>query len=169
MDRCVDNDHIRTAPDPPRPATLHFEHVIRDGVVAVRASGAVDSVTAVTLDRCLRIAREAAASVVLDLTEVRYLDRAGLEVLVEHHFGCAARGALLRIVASDPSVLHTLRVSGLHRLLHVHRNLSAALAGVFPVRPATPEPVRLAITRRLPVTEDNDPAARRPRVPGRRH
>ncbi|HVV14563.1 STAS domain-containing protein [Amycolatopsis sp.] len=102
-----------------------------DGHVLVRVAGEVDLATAGDLAGQLRRAQHAVvppAPVVLDLEEVDFLGSAGLVVLVQEAEACQERGIPLRIVSSSRSVLRSIGVTGLDKVLTVAPTLREALA-----------------------------------------
>ncbi|MEV0675211.1 STAS domain-containing protein [Actinosynnema sp. NPDC050436] len=138
MHRCTDRVTPASVRAEGPVAFLRVLQQLRDGVVHVRVVGEVDLATAPTLDRCLHAARSHAPDpVVLDLTGVRFLGTPGLDVLAEHHHGCAARGSVLRVVAAHRPVLHPVRLSGLDRLLHLFPDLHRATTA--PHTPGQPD------------------------------
>jgi len=60
---------------------------------------------------------------VLDLTGLEFLDSAGVGALALAHRQAEERGASLAVVASTPSVLRVLQITGLDHTLAVHPTL----------------------------------------------
>lgn len=83
----------------------------RDGVEVVRAAGEVDTSNAHELEAALSTL--AGARVVVDLTDVEYIDSAGVQALDRALIDLSAREGAFRLVApaGRPARL-TLRVSG---------------------------------------------------------
>jgi anti-sigma B factor antagonist len=100
----------------------------RDGGVVVQLAGELDLYNAEEVRRALA---EAIASgprrIVVDMTEVEFVDSTALGVLVE------ARSQLghdaFRLAAPQLGTRRTLEVSGLDRHLPVHESVEDALAG----------------------------------------
>ena len=111
--------------------------LVADGVVVVAVDGEIDlankdalaeALATVAADPGLRL-------LVCDLTTVSFLACAGVSVLVDTAAELDGRGALLRVVATDPTVLRVLDATGQRGPLGVRPHLSAALFGF--VRAAT--------------------------------
>ena len=67
---------------------------------------------------------------VVDLTEVTFIDSSGLGALVNAHRSLQRRGGRLRLVCRRPRVLRVLSLTGLDTLLAVHGELADAVATV---------------------------------------
>lgn len=99
------------------------------GVTVIEVAGEVDVYTAPTLRQHLRDASQGPAPrVVVDMTDVKFLDSTGLGVLV----GAMGRikeadGALRLVVASD-HILKVLRITGLDALIPVDADAASAVS-----------------------------------------
>lgn len=89
------------------PLTLHSEHDA-EGRRVVRAIGEVDASNVTDLANALADGLNNGGSLTVDLTEVEYLDSAGINALVPH-------AESLHIIA-NPILMRVLRVSGLEDL-----------------------------------------------------
>ncbi|NHC15096.1 STAS domain-containing protein [Motilibacter deserti] len=106
----------------------------QDGVPVLVATGELESVGAPVLRSAVIDALAAGADgLVIDLTDVTFVDSAGLGVLAGALKRCRERGGELALVATRPVFLRTLRVTGLARVLPVFPALSAAVAHVTDV------------------------------------
>ncbi len=65
---------------------------------------------------------------VLDLSEVTFMDSTGLGLLVGAHKATTARGGGLRVVCDNPRLLRLLAVTGLSRSMVVHPTLDEAVS-----------------------------------------
>lgn len=65
---------------------------------------------------------------VLDLTQVTFMDSTGLGLLVGTHKATSARGGGLRVVCENPRLLRLLAVTGLSRSVVVRSTLDEAVA-----------------------------------------
>ncbi|MFD5613404.1 STAS domain-containing protein [Kitasatospora sp. NPDC127060] len=83
----------------------------------VRASGDVDLAAAPRLRRDLAHALAAHHDVVLDLSEVEFMDCAGLGALVEALNQADRQGRRLALRGTGPRVARLLELTGLHRRL----------------------------------------------------
>jgi anti-anti-sigma factor len=54
---------------------------------------------------------------VLDLTDVPYMDSAGLGLIVSHYVRCQAKGVKLVLAGVGPKVLHLFRLTNMHQLI----------------------------------------------------
>ncbi|MCT2584256.1 anti-sigma factor antagonist [Actinophytocola gossypii] len=127
-----------TSPD----TRLHLRtSTVDSGVVLISVDGEVDLANRHALAEALA---SAAADpelrlVVCDLTRVGFLACSGVSVLVEAGADVHARGALLRVVATETAVLRVLDATEQREPLGLRPNLTAALSGFVapPERPDT--------------------------------
>jgi anti-anti-sigma factor len=109
-------------------AGIHFEPV--DGIVVAHIEGEVDMSNATELGAA--IAAElgnAAMGVVIDLTEVTYLDSAGIHVVYELRARVQSRGQDIRLVVAPESAIEsTLDYADVPRTIGVARTVQDALA-----------------------------------------
>jgi anti-sigma B factor antagonist len=68
------------------------------------------------------------ARLVVDLTNVTFLDSTGLGVLVGRLKLARSRGGSLRLVGNDDRVLKVFSITGLDKVFEIHPDLDAALA-----------------------------------------
>jgi anti-anti-sigma factor len=104
----------------------------------VSVSGELDLHTA----GCLQARIEEAdtvgrGTVVVDLSELSFIDSAGLEVLVRETKRLEGRGHALVLVTNDPRTRRILEVTGLDRVLRAYATLQDALAELAPEPPLT--------------------------------
>jgi anti-anti-sigma factor len=98
--------------------------------VLVRVAGEIDVTTAKDLSDCLGDAVRAVtppASVVLDLSGVRFLGAQGIGLLLDHQDLCLRRGSALVIVANTAAVLRPLQALELMSVLGVRSSVVEAL------------------------------------------
>jgi anti-sigma B factor antagonist len=70
---------------------------------------------------------------VVDLTEVSFLDSTGLGVLVGRLKLARTRGGSMRLVGTDDRVLKVFAITGLDKVFEIHPDVASALAaGVSP-------------------------------------
>jgi anti-anti-sigma factor len=124
-------------PEPPAPRyqdlTITVERYGWSLVVAV--DGEVDLNTAPLLRHALGTAlSQGPRRIVVDLSRVRFLNTAGLAVLLDAHRR-AGPGIDLMLVATTRATWRPLRLTGLHERLAVHASKLAAVAA--PRRPVT--------------------------------
>jgi anti-sigma B factor antagonist len=103
----------------------------RDGAVLVRLGGELDLYNAPILRAELaRAAARATDRLVVDLSQVTFLDSTALGVLVEARTKLANRRAFL-LAAPGLETRRTLQVSGVERHLGIHASVDDALAAAL--------------------------------------
>ena len=112
--------------------------VDRDGTIAlVRARGEIDVFTSADLGLCFETALAGAPSqIVIDLSEVTFMDGSGLRLLERFHLKCRDRGFVLGLVKPAPHVRRLLELVGMDGVLPVlnpssHPPEGASVRGVF--------------------------------------
>ncbi len=93
----------------------------REGVTVVTAAGEVDVSTAPELRAMLQDASEGA--IVVDLSQVTFLDSTGLGVLV-----AASKRGDVRLVVTRPQITKVLEVTGLSEVFSVFSTVEEAIA-----------------------------------------
>jgi anti-anti-sigma factor len=96
-------------------------------VAVVRATGAVDMVTAPLLESAILAAREKMPTgLIVDLTDAEFLSSAGMQVLVTTHDEMTP-GAQFAVVAEGPGTSRPLKITGLTDFIDLFSTLDAAL------------------------------------------
>ncbi len=100
-----------------------------DGDVPVVAvSGEVDVYSAPALkDSLTSLLQSGAHSVVVDLTEVAFLDSTGLGALVEARAATSEAGGSLPLVCSQERILKLFTITGLDSVFAIHRSVDDAV------------------------------------------
>jgi anti-anti-sigma factor len=94
-----------------------------------RLRGELDVATAPALrERLAALLRRPMRLLVLDLSEIRFCDAAGLAVLIGAQRRARLFGITLRVAAPGLQVANVLRVTGLDRGLSIYPTLAGALA-----------------------------------------
>src|SRR5581483_10433745 len=94
--------------------------------IVVKLAGELDMATAGELDQTIRTALGNAPEVlVLDLTNLKFLDSAGLGVLVKGHN--ASGQTAFRLVVTSPAIQRPLELTGLDQVFEMFDSLDAAL------------------------------------------
>jgi anti-sigma B factor antagonist len=105
----------------------------RQGAVTiVAARGDLDIITSPQLDASLTEARRATAQVILDLSEVDFMDTSCLAVIVGHWKKLTARGGSLALAGARYRYTKTLWITGLAERLPMFDDVPAALAAAAP-------------------------------------
>jgi len=102
-----------------------------DGTAIVSAQGELDAYAAEPFSETLsRIADDAGfRRIVLDFSDVTFLDSSGLRVLLGAARLASERGAQLMLVANDLRVVKVVRLTGTAGVLDLRPTLGAALNG----------------------------------------
>jgi len=101
----------------------------RNGTVQLfRLTGNLDVATSPTLRAALMEAAEHEDhSIVVDLTQLEFLDSTGLGALIGAHRRASERKGSFRIVAHEGQILRLLRITGLLDVLPVYPTIEVAL------------------------------------------
>jgi anti-sigma B factor antagonist len=99
-----------------------------DGVAVLAVSGALDLASATDFRRLVNdLLAEARVRLVVDLTDIEFVDSVGLGVLVSAHRRTRGlRGGMVLVVDGDP-VTRLLRLTGLDRVFRVAPTRAQAL------------------------------------------
>ena len=108
--------------------------------MVVAAVGDLDIVTSPQLDSCLTEARRDAASVILDLSAVDFMDTSSLAVIVGHWKKLTARGGTLALAGARYRYTKTLWITGLADRLPMFDTVPEAVAACAAAEPATGQP-----------------------------
>jgi anti-sigma B factor antagonist len=117
-----------------------FDQIVTDPdqfVLGVRGELDLDSAPGFS-DRLERALAHGYPRVIVDLSAASFLDSSGLNVLFNVRRRLTRRGSRLGLVASDPSLLRTLQLTGLDRLAAVSPNLRLALGDGVSEAPVDP-------------------------------
>lgn len=91
------------------------------GIAVFTLKGRVDSEGAVDLDLALRAATsEGKHRMVLDLSEVRYINSAGLRTLADILTQNRERGGDLKLAALNPKVLRVFEIIGFEKFFQIY-------------------------------------------------
>jgi anti-sigma B factor antagonist len=106
---------------------LHSELITsldaQDGRVVVNAAGEIDLYTAPRFAEALEAAAEAAPSVVVDLTEVTFMDSTGLRCLLRARARAAEGGGAISLtVATGSPVARLLDIAGVTEMFEGPEN-----------------------------------------------
>ncbi|MGA5466032.1 STAS domain-containing protein [Mycobacterium sp. NPDC050041] len=101
-------------------------------VVVVRASGAIDMLTAPALTEKVRaVVAQRPTAVIIDLTDVEFLASAGMQVLVNTHHEVTP-AIRFAVVADGPATSRPLKITGLTDVITLFPTLDGALDHVRP-------------------------------------
>jgi anti-sigma B factor antagonist len=103
----------------------------QDGVSILAVKGEIDIYTASALDERLSgLIAEGAYRLVVDLTEVDFLDSTGLGVMVKTLKRVREHDGSLDVVVSNDRILKVFRITGLDQVVPLHDSLPSALESV---------------------------------------
>jgi anti-sigma B factor antagonist len=101
---------------------------LAEQVFLVSAAGALDLSTISELSgRLSALDGRAAQRLIVDLTDVTFLDSTALGVLMAEARSRRQHGDVIALVCDDPRTLRALEVTGLQSVFEVHRTLRGAL------------------------------------------
>jgi anti-sigma B factor antagonist len=101
------------------------------GVPVVKVSGEVDVYSAPALkDQLTGLLKSGASSVVVDLTDVAFLDSTGLGALVEARAATSEAGGSLPLVCNQDRILKLFRITGLDGVFAIYPTVEEARAGL---------------------------------------
>ncbi|MFI9594718.1 STAS domain-containing protein [Nonomuraea sp. NPDC052265] len=104
--------------------------------VLVTVSGELDATNADRLESAIRDAHRPGRSLILDLSELTFMDSTGLHVLVRAHDDVNGTGGSLRLAAVRDIPARILQITGVWDTLHVHAGVDEAIAAA---RSASPD------------------------------
>ena len=122
----------------PEQSSLHVElrtEWLNGSACVVGVGGDLDLATAPELrDELLRVVGEGCSELVVDLSEVTFIDSTALGVLSESSKRLRRLGGHMAVACPDVNLTKIFLITGLDRLFHVSKTLSGALeaAGLGP-------------------------------------
>lgn len=109
---------------------LRLENSVAGDAVVVAVAGELDALAAPQLDEHLTdLVAESPGVVVVDLTEVEFLDSTGLGVLIKALTGLRENGGELSLVATSPRILKVLSITGMDQVMNVGDSVAAVAPG----------------------------------------
>jgi anti-sigma B factor antagonist len=97
--------------------------------VIVQVRGEVDVHSAPLLrDRLTEVIEDGSKSVIVDLSELGFIDSTGLGALVAARNHGAERSAAVRIVCPSERLLKLFRITGLHEVFAIYDSVAEAVA-----------------------------------------
>lgn len=111
------------------PVVLRISHRRAGTAHVVEVAGEIDAGTAPQFRRELasEAVDTAVAELVVDLSEVRFIDSAGLTILAGLHRRSRERGVSVKVVTRQYAVKRALNITGLDELIPVVADLAEAL------------------------------------------
>jgi anti-sigma B factor antagonist len=99
----------------------------RGAALLFKLRGSLDLATSPTVRAALSDAQETKKDVVVDLTQLEFLDSTGLGALIGAHRRAAEHGGSLRLIVNDGPISRLLTITGLIRVLAVYHSVDDAL------------------------------------------
>lgn len=97
------------------------------GTLVFKLRGSLDLATAPTVRAALSEAAEQGShDVIVDLTQLEFLDSTGLGVLIGAHRRTIERGGSFRLIVSDGPISRLLNITGLITVFSVYRSIENA-------------------------------------------
>lgn len=97
----------------------------------MRLSGSLDVATSPSLkDALAKALHEQGSNVVVDLTQVEFLDSTGLGALMGAHRRALENGGRLALIVHEGPISRLLTITGLSRVFSVYPSVGEALAGI---------------------------------------
>jgi len=109
---------------------MELQEERQDKVSILSLAGRIDSSNAKTFEESLMSRLNALARpVLLDLSALQYISSAGLRVVLMAAKQQQARSCKFALCSPSPEILEVFEVSGFNRIIEIHREKAAALAG----------------------------------------
>lgn len=107
---------------------LEFTESTVDDWMVIHASGEVDLHTATDLsDRLLAAIDNGTTQLVVDLTDIGFIDSTGLGALVAAHNGATEHGVSMHVVCPSERLLKLFRITGLHEVFAIYPSVAQAV------------------------------------------
>jgi anti-sigma B factor antagonist len=111
-----------------RALSLALSTELKGDIGIIHADGDLDVYTAPELREEVDDAMSRAARVVIDLTDVHFIDSTALGVLVAAHQKARSSSGDLRLIVQDPFVLKILKITGFDSVFSISASLADALS-----------------------------------------
>lgn len=109
---------------------LRVEARQQEAAAVVGVAGDVDAANAHVLRDAVIAAIDGGPRVlVVDLTEVGYIDSVGLGTLVSGLKRASERGTRMRLVVTSPQIHKVMDITGLHTVFEIYPDLETAVRG----------------------------------------
>ncbi len=102
----------------------------RNGIYVFALGGRIDTLNAVEVDRVLRGAvLKGKRDVVLDMTDVSYINSSGSRTLADVLNKVRARGGDLKLAVLNQKVMHVFQIIGFDKVFSFYDTVEMAVAG----------------------------------------
>ena len=109
--------------------SLSISSEMRDDANVIHVEGELDVYTAPRLKTILDGFGKDCGRVVVDLSEVQFIDSTALSVLVGGHQHIQSNGGKFRLVVNDPFLLKIFHITGFDGLFAIFPKVDEALSG----------------------------------------
>lgn len=99
-----------------------------DSTVIIHVGGDLDVYTAPRLEEALQEAASGGNRLILDLTDVHFIDSTALGVLVGTHQETQSNGGQFLLVVEDPFLLKIFHITGFDGILSIYPRVEEALS-----------------------------------------
>lgn len=104
-----------------------------DGLRVIHANGELDRAELAHLRTTVQAAfADGAPSVILDMTDVTFIDSSVLAALIAESLDADQRGALLVVVTGAGGIMRSLELKGLVQVMHIAETIEQATAQLAP-------------------------------------
>lgn len=101
----------------------------RGAATVVKLAGSANMVVSSALrDQLVGLVDEHTSQLVLDLTELEFINSVGLGAIIAAHLRCRRHNGVVKVVGPRPAIHDLLSVTRLTHLFPVHASVEAALA-----------------------------------------
>jgi anti-sigma B factor antagonist len=100
-----------------------------DGIAVVHVGGDLDVYTVPRLKEALEGAADSGENLILDLSQVHFIDSTALSVLVTAYQQSQCAGGSFRLVVDDPYLLKILCITGFDGLFPIYSQVNEAVSG----------------------------------------
>lgn len=110
------------------PQTLHAVRTRLNGAIILSIQGEVDLANAASLRTELTSAIGTGTRlIVVDLTDLRYIDTSGINVLLDTHRAFAKDGSVIVLVVGSSMIQRTFKIIGLEQLIPMYPTVETAI------------------------------------------
>jgi anti-sigma B factor antagonist len=101
----------------------------QSGITIMELDGRIDSEGAVDMDLALQtVVSEGQSKIILDMSQVRYLNSAGLRTLADVLTQNRENGGDLKLVALNPKVSRVFQIIGFDKFFNIYDDVDGAVA-----------------------------------------
>jgi anti-sigma B factor antagonist len=112
---------------------LSLTNYTHEAFTVLSVAGEIDVYTAPKLrDALVALSEGGITQIIVDLSDIEFLDSTGLGVLVGAHKRALASGGVFRVVCSAERILKIFRITGLHDVFALYPDIDDAIAAAAP-------------------------------------